>query len=400
MMLFRACRQESWFILFAEVDRLSLLMGVSATTLLRSSLNGVQAILVLFAVTLFSALPARSEDLALRIDQYLKTRVANNQFSVKVLVARGDDVLIRREYDQSGRNHGSVKNDVVHRFPVGTIAEQFVAAAVLQLEEQGKIRIDASICSYVSSCPSDWRDIEVVHLLTHTSGLPSLKQPSSRQKKLALPHTLRGLLAAVDGESLQFKPGSMFKYNPLDFLVLYFVIGNVTGKLPKEYIETAVFRPLSMTDTKYPTSEQFSTKVPKSHLQDGKSQTIRESRFCEDNVCSTVEDLYRWDRALTKETVISHDSLLQMFTPYRDGYGLGWKITKEFNKRLALQSGRAGGISVSLRLYPDDDTCIVLVANGSSNVDSVELTHDIAAILFGRGYPASKSATTAPILAK
>src|ERR1019366_9155269 len=97
MMLFRACRQESWFILFAEVDRLSLLMGVSATTLLRSSLNGVQAILVLFAVTLFSALPARSEDLALRIDQYLKTRVANNQFSVKVLVARGDDVLIRRE---------------------------------------------------------------------------------------------------------------------------------------------------------------------------------------------------------------------------------------------------------------------------------------------------------------
>ena len=141
MMLSRACRQESWFILFAEVDRLGLLMGVSATTLLRSSFNGVQAILVLFAVTLFSALPARSEDLALRIDRYLKTRVANNQFRVKVLVARGDHVLIRREYHQSGRNHGSVKNDVVYRFPVGTIAEQFVAAAVLQLEEQGKIRM-------------------------------------------------------------------------------------------------------------------------------------------------------------------------------------------------------------------------------------------------------------------
>lgn len=368
------------------------------TNLSRSNSIRSQAISALLAVTLFSVPLAGSEDVRSGVDQYLRTRVANNQFSVEVLVARGDDVLIRKEYGQSDRNKGSNKSDT-YRFPVGTIAEQFVAASVLQLEERGKISINAPICSYVSGCPSDWWDIEVVHLLIHASGLPSFRQPSPGQMNVALPQTLQQVIASVDGESLAFKPGLMFKYNPLDYVILCFIIDRVSEKPFREYVKSEVFHVLSTTNTKSPTSEQLSTRLQNSHVQDGGNWIMRESRFCGDNVCSTVEDIYRWERALINGTVISHDSLLQMFTPYRDGHGLGWKMIREFDKRLALQSGRSGLMSVSVRLYPDDDTYIVLVANGSG-VDSVELTHDIAAILFGKGHPISRSATSAPISAQ
>ena len=73
------------------------------------------------------------------------------QFSGEVLVARGDDVLILGDYGRSGHKY-ILKNNNLFRFPVGAIDEQFVALAVLQLEEQGKIKLAASICDYLSNC--------------------------------------------------------------------------------------------------------------------------------------------------------------------------------------------------------------------------------------------------------
>lgn len=360
-----------------------------------SGLSWIQPSSLLVMVTLFAAPPARAQDLALQINQYLAATIANKQSAVNVLVAKGDHLLIRSQFGQKEGKHLFFTNDGGDRFPIGTIAEQFVTTAVLRQEEQGRLKLDAPICSYLSDCPANWKEIDVVHLLTHTSGLPSLRQARLGQGEPAVSHLLGDLLAAADGQSLEFKPGSMFKYNPLDFLLLYVVIGSVTGEPPTRYIESAVLQPLSMTDTKYPASSQFFRQFLRSHMEDG-SQTTEQPSPCEDNVCSTVDDLYRWERAVSTAKIVSHDSVRKMLTPYRDGHGLGWKILKEFNRKLALQGGRFEGISVTVRLYPDDDTSVILAANGS-DIDSKELTHGIAAILFGRDYPSSPTATSAAV---
>jgi|HubBroStandDraft_1064217.scaffolds.fasta_scaffold17846_2 CubicO group peptidase (beta-lactamase class C family) len=357
-------------------------MPRNRTNLTSRILSKSSLIITLLAGALFSGQLARSEDQASRINQYLNTSVAKGQFRVNVLVAHGDLMLIRGEYSP-GRQ--VIKSDEEYRVPIGTIAEQFLATAVLKLEQQGKVRIDAPICVYVAGCPSEWKDVKVVHLLTHTSGLPSLKPSSSGQKEAG---TLRDLLVAVNGTSLEFKPGSRFKYNALDDAMLHFAVDRVSGRPTKDYIETEIFHAQGMTDTEYPVFENLPAKVQKSYLQDGESWRMRESQFCEDNLCSTVGDLYRWERALAGGTVVSRDSLHEMFTPYRDGRGLGWKINKEFDRRVAVQNGRAGGASVSIRLYPDDDICIILVAH-SDDIDPAPLTHDIGAIVFGKSYPVS-----------
>ena len=342
----------------------------------------------------------KSDDLQSKVDEYLRSKVAIKKFGGKVLVARGDDVLIRRDYGLTGAEHGALSSSRRFRFPVGAIAEQFVAVAVLQLEEQGKIKINASICNYVPNCPSDWKDIQVVHLLTHTSGLPSLEQPFSDQVNLP-PLPLREIIAAMARQPLQFKPGSRFNYSWLDFVVLCLAVQNAAGSTPKEYIETEVFHALKMTDTGClsATLEQASNDPLKPELKKSSNRAEKGPHLCDGRSYSTVEDLYRFDRAVETGAIISHDSLVQMLTPYRDGHGIGWKINKEFDKRLALQSGQSDGISVSVRLYPDDHTYIVLVANGSS-IDSVELTHDIAAILFGKRYPGSGSVVPSSIPVK
>ncbi|MGA8811179.1 MAG: serine hydrolase domain-containing protein [Candidatus Sulfotelmatobacter sp.] len=359
----------------------------------KSRLSSVLGLLAICATPLVFVPPLRSGDLHSRIDQYLKSKTIAKQFSGEVLVARGDDVLILGDYGRSGPKY-SMKNNNLFRFPVGAIDEQFVALAVLQLEEQGKIKLAASICDYLSNCPRDWKEIHLVHLLTHTSGLPFLKQDFPDQTNLAQSDTLQRLLAALAEQSLESKPGSEFKYNRLDFIVLGLVIESVSGRPADEYIGTEVFHALKMTDTadKEEISQQGSKDLQGPPLQNRRDGTVPGWTMKDDRTYSTIEDLYRFDRALTSGAIVSQASLLQMFTPFRDGHGLGWKIIKEFDRRAALQRGQSDGVSVSVRLYPDDDVYIILVADGH-DIDSAELTHDIGAILFGKGYPASREAT-------
>ncbi|HME34294.1 MAG TPA: serine hydrolase domain-containing protein [Candidatus Sulfotelmatobacter sp.] len=348
----------------------------------------VQLLLSLCAVAFLFVQHASSEDLESKIDRYLKDKAAAKQFSGRVLVARGDNVLVKGDYGQAERKLEAANEN---RFPVGAVAEQFVAVAVLQLEQQGKMKIDAPICKYVPNCPANWKDIQVVHLLTHTSGLPSFQGAFANQTDS---DTLTALLAAVGGRSLGFKPGSEFKYNELDFIVLGLAIEIVSSRPASEFIEREVFQTLKMTDTAY-----LDRKVggsPDPSLENAADPGEPGGLLRSDHFYSTVEDLYRFDRALIQGAAITSASLLEMLTPYRDGRGLGWKINKEFDKRLALQKGRSDGGSVCVRLYPDDDVYIILVAE-ANDIDSAELTYDLGAIVFGKSYPASrKSASTSP----
>jgi CubicO group peptidase (beta-lactamase class C family) len=102
-------------------------------------------------------------------------------------------------------------------------------------------------------------------------------------------------------------------------------------------------------------------------------------------IYSTVYDLYRWDRALYSGALVSKKSLDQMFTPYRDGYGFGWKTLKEFQRKAIVYGGRTSGFSTSIRRYPDDDACVVVLSN-LEGVDAEKISHDLGAIMFGAHY--------------
>ena len=296
-------------------------------------------------------------------------------------------MLLRSAYGRGPLSDASTKDELHSRFSLGRIAEQFVAAAVLQLKEQGKIKLDASVCSYLSNCPAVWSGIQVVHLLTHTSGLPSVAQSPRPQPNSASKENLQSLLEALGQQPLEFKPGSRFEYNELNFTILSHVIERVSGRSSRNYIETHVFDPARMTETGYRAAEKPRASVGKANIRDGASGTgTAESPLRHEAVYSTLEDIYRWNRALSKGEIISQASVLEMFTPYRDGHGLGWKINREFDRRLALQNGVSGEMSVSVRLYPDDDVLVILVGRGIQ-VDATRFTHDLAAIALGMDHP-------------
>jgi CubicO group peptidase (beta-lactamase class C family) len=335
-------------------------------------LNLMKATTTVLGFLAFFISSLSAQEVPATIERYLNSRVVG--FDGTVLVARGDEILIDKNFAPPGGNRfGRIQNT----FPAGAIAEQFIAAAILQLERAGQVRLDNPICNYIVDCPGEWKKIRILDLLTHSSGLPSLEgiipcveSTASKPNPSLVIHTLAG-------RPLLFEPGDRFDANKMDYFFLALAIAKISGQSTGDYLEEYIFHPLNLVQT--------------GRLGSGPQHDLIGSRGQEgcplmEELYTTTEDLYRWHRALATEEFLPKNSLDLMFTPIIEGHGLGWKIIKEFDRKVALQDSEFDSASVSIRRYPDDATCIIIVSH-VRNVSASVLSHDLGAILFGKHYP-------------
>jgi CubicO group peptidase (beta-lactamase class C family) len=349
---------------------------------LRNFVSKITAITLLLALWSNLEPGAQAQELALRIERYLNAQAVENGFSGQVLIAHGDEVLVNKSFVPPSRS-GSQFGHARDRFPAGSVAEQFMAAAILQLELAGQVRLDSSICDYVSNCPGAWQQIHILHLLTHSSGLPGLNGTSPCLERVA---PKPALLAMLSEKPLLFAPGDRFNLSNLDYFLLSLAIEKISGQLTNEYLDQHIFHPLKLAQTGYwvPTSRK---KVAAIQTQTGCSQgklpaSLVLSSFS-DQLYTSINDLYRWNHALATDEFLPKNSRDRMYTPFIEGHGFGWKILKEFDRKVAVQSNESDSSSVSIRMYPDDDTYIIAVSRVHQAAAS-ELTHEVGALMFGK----------------
>jgi len=101
-----------------------------------------------------------------------------------------------------------------------------------------------------------------------------------------------------------------------------------------------------------------------------------ESNSGNGSLYSTVEDLYKWDRALNTSQILSQQSLEKVFTPVSSGYGYGWIIGNDKGSKVMLHDGAGRGYSTILLRKPADDLCIILLSN-TSNINMNVLAKDV-----------------------
>lgn len=308
----------------------------------------IKAFLVITSAVLT---PQRAAETSSKIAEYMKAAVKTNHFSGAVLVAQKGEVLLTAGYGMSEADR-KVPNAPDSKFRLGGIAHQFTAMAVMELAEAGKLRLQDPVCKYIAGCPSSWQEITIVNLLTHTSGISDF--PDYHNASM-LPTVVPQVLARYQNKPLEFKPGERLKYSNFGYDLLGAVIEKVSHRLYGKYIEERIFEPLGMHSTGY-------KKVG-------------------DSLYSTVGDLYLWDRALYGGKLGSKEFLAQVFIPYRDGFGFGWKTLKEFQRRVLTNPAGAVELSSVIRRYPDDDVCIIVLSD-MENANSEKISFDLGAIVF------------------
>lgn len=310
-----------------------------------------------------------------------------------VLVARGDRVLFRQVFGQSeGRPLG-----LDSRFRLASVSKQFTAAAILRLQDEGRLSVEDPLCRFIEGCPAAWAPIRLSHLLSHTSGVPDLMAQAGWGLRRVTPTTPAELTANSARYGLQFEPGTRVRYNNAGYNLLGVVVEKVSGQPLGAYLDQAFFGPLGMADTgfddgradqdiimgyaSFPAGLTAQPKVNPSVI------------FAAGALYSTLDDMLVWTRALHGGRVLSERSYAQMIAnhapppqtpaelarPRRDwGFGvfvgrLGERTDKPFSDRQIYHTGSWSGFRNLVSWQPEAEVTTIVLSNNYHQGDRVFL---------------------------
>jgi CubicO group peptidase (beta-lactamase class C family) len=304
---------------------------------------------------------------AARMDEVVQSYVSKGQFMGSVLVARGGDVLFSKSYG-SANLEWDILNTPATKFRLGSITKQFTAAAILLLEERGKLKIEDTVKTHMPDAPAAWDKITIFHLLTHTSGIPSFTEFSEYREMKMFDTPVDQIVAKFRDRPLEFEPGEKMAYSNSGYVLLGYLVEKVSGQSYAEFVQENIFKPLGMKDSGY---DSNSAIIPRraSGYAPGPEGPLN-AGFIHMSIphgagalYSTTEDLLRWKQALFGGKLLSAESLQKMTTPFKDDYGLGLLIKQVDGRKRIWHGGGIEGFNTSLAYYPDSKITAVVLAN-------------------------------------
>ena len=328
-------------------------------------------------------------DVAAKVEEYMRARVAVHQFSGSILIAKGGQIVVSKGYGLANREH-DVANIPQTKFRIGSVTKQFTVMAILLLEKQGKLKVDDPIARHLPDAPATWKDVTIHHLMSHTAGIPEYTSTPAFREIRTTTMTLPKIIAMFKDKPLDFKPGEMFRYSNAGYILLGQIIETVSGKSYEEFVRTNIFTPLQMNDSGYDHFKPVLQHRATGYARDG-STLVNSSYFdmsiphAAGALYSTVEDLNRWDQALYEAKLLPRATLDRMFTIVRWNYGYGWTIGTKFNRKSQGHGGSIYGFRSMVTRFPEEKVYVVVLSNVEGTpVDAIN--RDLAAIVFGEKY--------------
>jgi D-alanyl-D-alanine carboxypeptidase len=329
--------------------------------------------------------------LADRIDGIVEAARSKRQIpGVTLVVEHRGHLVVSRGYGEVDiENRVPASLDSV--YPIASLTKQFTAAAILQLEERGKLRLDDELGRFIPELPVQMKTVTIHHLLSHTHGIPEYNRDETRaQWPTATTHDK--ILSLLRDHELDFKPGAQFRYRNSGYYLLGMIVERASGASYGEYLKSRMFEPLGMRDTRQCVVREIIPRRARGY--DVENGRLRNAdlldpswAFAVGDLCSTVLDLLQWQHALRGGKVITLASYKRMTTPDKlaegkpTDYGYGLGISAIEGHKVVRHGGGTVGFASYMTFYPDDDLTIVLLTNsGSPNAPALE--EEIAKMVF------------------
>lgn len=266
------------------------------------------------------------------------------------------------------------------------------ATCTMILLQEGKIRLMDPVKHYLPEF-LNWKDgtndeetIRIIHLLTHTSGLPSYTSPEPLAKKYGSPNPT-ALMLCIDSLNRSSAPEVQMRYSCLNYITLQNIIQHVTGKSLKDFARDRIFTPLGMNHTGYqpadsllplvaPTTKQPDGSVLRGQVHDPLARIMNGGISGNAGLFASAEDLAvfttmllnkgEWNgvRILSPAAVRTLTTIPRGFEQF--GRTCGWDISSPYNSNVGdlLSSetfGHTGYTGTSVTVDPANDLSIILL---------------------------------------
>ena len=297
------------------------------------------------------------------MDQLVQSYVSNRQFMGSVLVARGSEVVFSKAYG-SANLEWEIPNTPTTKFRLASVSKQFTAAAVLILDERGKLKIEDPIRKHLPEVPPAWEKISIFHILTHTAGIPNIGSPTP---SVGFSTTTQNVLRFLD-RRLEFDAGEKWNYSNNGYILLGYLIERISGQSYEKFLEENIFTPLGMKDSGYDSSSNVIARRATGYASGPNGPVI--APYIHMSVphgagalYSTTEDLLRWELGLFGGKVLSPSSLEKMTTPFKNDYAFGLQVHTVNGRKVIDHTGSINGFNTLLAYYPETKVTVASLGN-------------------------------------
>jgi len=324
---------------------------------------------------------------------YLEDQLSSGQFMGSVLIAQEGDILVNQGFGMADVATARA-NSPDTQLRIGSLTKQFTAAGIMRLVEKDLLSVDDHLSMFLPGYPQG-DQITVHQLLTHTSGIPNYEQRPDLPQVVQSPIALDDLIASFSGQPLLFAPGEGYSYSSSGYVLLSKIIEVVSELTYEEFVLTELLQPAGMFQSGYDflapdlanpaTGYQLTAQGPQPSIKTDSSWPSGAGALY-----STTEDMYRWDRTLAGNELLSESSRQALSTPWvadvGDGtsYGYGWNISTVAGHRAMAHGGGIFGFASYMIRFPQDDAVVLVLSNGIQ-MPPRRIAEELARLLFADG---------------
>jgi CubicO group peptidase (beta-lactamase class C family) len=350
---------------------------------------------VIFAASLatFPLFPATAQSItpaeATKIDKIVTDSLANTGVpSASIAVVRGGQIVFARAYGKQSETIKVARADVPYQ--IASISKQFTAAALLLLEDDGKLSLDDTVAKYVPGITSGDK-ITIRQLLSHTSGLQDYWPQDYSFGAMATPITPQGIVDRWAKKPLDFDPGTQWQYSNTGYVVAGMIVEKVAGMPLLDFLKARIFKPLGMNAIDQDLAQGESYPQGYQRFALGPVRPEKPAAygwlFAAGELAMSASDLAKWDIARMNRSLLPADDWAAQETPVKlangknSNYGLGVFALTQGGRRVVEHSGEAVGFLSENIVYPDDKTAVVVFVNADFSNAFTNIAEQISALV-------------------
>ena len=325
-------------------------------------------------ITVQETTKANYKEIQSKLSKFVEDYSEKEGFSGTILIAKDDQILLDRAYGKADYDN-NIANTTHTVFEIASLTKQFTATAILMLQEKKLLNVQDPLSKYISDYPNGDK-IKIYNLLTHTSGIQNNFNIVDSLDSGKHTYTHEELIEIFKNKQLNFEPGASYEYSNSNYVLLGDIIEKVSKMKYEDYIQKNILIPLKMNETGFLSNQStIKDKATGYTLIWEETNKYTKAIECESSlpysaaeICSTVEDLYKWQSALFTDKLIKKESLDQMFTPYLNNCGYGWFINKDSKgDKNVFHDGRLPGYTAFIERNVDKKYVIIILSNKELN---------------------------------
>lgn len=311
-----------------------------------------------------------------------------------IAVVRGGQIVYENAYGV-GRIEPQTPARSDMRYAIGSVSKQFTAAAMLLLQEDGKLSIDDRVSKWFPQLTRA-AEISIRQLLSMTSGYQDYWPQDYVFMDMQRPAPAREIMQRWAGKALDFEPGTKWQYSNTNYVIAAAIVERVAGMPFMQFLRQRIFTPLNMTTVADFDSGPLSADDAEPLLRHALGPFRRAPKeaagwlFGAGQLAMTARDLSLWNISMINQSLLKRESYRILQTDMlldagnATGYGLGVQIRVAGGRRRIVHGGAVSGYTTTSQIFPDDRAAIVVYTNiypGAANAPGM-IADRIARVIF------------------